>query len=75
MTSMMIVHKAAKVVVVVADLPILAVEYCNHQELIQVAGDRQAPAVLQAVLEVEQQAIIHQWLTDGHLITLTAKIL
>ena len=69
---MMIVPKAAKVVVV-DDLPILAVEYCNHQESIQVAGDQLAPVVLQAVLEVDQQTIIHQWLTDGHLITLTAK--
>ena len=69
---MMIVPKAAKVVVA-DDLPTLAVEYCNHQESILVAGDQLAPAVLQAVLEVDQQTIIHQWLTDGHLITLIAK--
>ena len=71
---MMMLKVAAKVEA--DDLLILAVEYCNHQESIRVAGDLLAQAVLQAVLEVKEveiQAMIHQWLTDGHLITLIAK--
>ena len=69
---------AAKVVKVVVVVLLVLLENYNHQELIQVVevvDDRLALAATPLeVLEVEEEAMIHQWLTDIHLRTLIAKM-